>query len=129
MAATLIAQASANGLKRMYVLDCGRIIVKDQSRWTPGVNAGQPREFSNNCYLFQHERGTLLWDTGVPDSVAEHKDGVTAPGNTMVSFRDKTLAGQLESLGVKSDDITYVAISHSHSDHIGNARLSRRRKS
>jgi hypothetical protein len=37
-----------------------RHIAKDQSRWTPGVNAGQPREFSNNCYLFQHERGTLL---------------------------------------------------------------------
>jgi N-acyl homoserine lactone hydrolase len=59
--ATLDSTASANGLKRMYVLDCGRLIAKDQSRWTPGVNAGQSRELSNNCYLFQHERGTFLW--------------------------------------------------------------------
>jgi N-acyl homoserine lactone hydrolase len=122
LAATLAAGCGTNGLKRMYVLDCGRLIAKDQARWTPGVNAGQPREFSNNCYLFQHERGTLLWETGVPDSVAEHKDGLTTPNGAIVMFRDKTLKGQIESLGVKPDDITYVAISHSHGDHIGNAK-------
>jgi hypothetical protein len=57
--------ARDNGLQRMYVLDCGRLIAKDQSRWTPGINAGQPREMSNNCYLLVHRRGTLLWETGV----------------------------------------------------------------
>ena len=51
------AGARPNGLKRMYVLDCGRLIARDQSRWTPGVNAGQPRELSNS-YLIQHERGS-----------------------------------------------------------------------
>jgi N-acyl homoserine lactone hydrolase len=115
--------AGVNGLKRMYVLDCGRLIAKDQSRWTPGVNAGKPRVFSNNCYLFQHERGTLLWETGVPDSIIEHKDGLTAPSGAIVWFRDKTLKDQLENLGVKPDDVTYVAISHAHGDHIGNAKL------
>jgi N-acyl homoserine lactone hydrolase len=122
LAATLTAHASPNGLKRMYVLDCGRLVAKDQSRWTPGVNAGQPRELSNNCYLFQHERGTLLWETGVPDSVIDQKDGLTSPNGAVVWFRDKTLEGQLQRLGVKPDDITYVAISHAHGDHIGNAR-------
>src|SRR5262249_27511245 len=97
LAATLAnTKASANGLKRMYVLDCGRLIAKDQSRWTPGVNVGQPRELSNNCYLLQHERGTLLWETGVPDSVTGQKDGVTSPNGAVVWFRDKTLASQLE---------------------------------
>jgi N-acyl homoserine lactone hydrolase len=119
---TTLASADARGLKRMYVLDCGRLIAKDQSRWTPGVNAGQPRELSNNCYLLQHERGTLLWETGVPDSVVEQKDGVTSPNGAVVWFRDKTLKSQLENLGVKLDDITYVAMSHSHGDHIGNVK-------
>src|SRR5688572_28414987 len=91
------SHAGANGLKRMYVLDCGRLIAKDQSRWTPGVNAGQPRELSNNCYLFQHERGTLLWETGVPDSVIERKDGLASPNGAVVWLRDKTLEGQLDS--------------------------------
>jgi N-acyl homoserine lactone hydrolase len=122
LAATLAATGGVNGLKRMYVLDCGRLIAKDQSRWTPGVNAGKQREFSNNCYLFQHDRGTLLWETGVPDSVAEHKDGLTSPNGAIVMFRDKTLNGQIENLGVRPDNITYVAISHAHGDHIGNAK-------
>src|SRR5687767_7838915 len=116
------AGADANGLKRMYVLDCGRLLAKDQSRWTPGVNAGQPRELSNNCYLFQHERGTLLWETGVPDSVVEQKEGVTSPNGAVVWFRDSTLKGQLERLGIKLNDITYVAMSHTHGDHVGNTR-------
>ena len=120
---TLGAGANPNGLKRMYVLDCGRLIAKDQSRWTPGVNAGQPRELSNNCYLFQHGRGMLLWETGVPDSVVGQKDGVTSPNGAVVWFRDKTLASQLESLGVKPNDITYVAMSHTHGDHVGNAKM------
>jgi N-acyl homoserine lactone hydrolase len=122
LAATLTAGTSDNGLKRMYVLDCGRLVAKDQSRWTPGVNAGQPRELSNNCYLFQHERGTLLWETGLPDSVIEQKDGRTSPNGALVWFRDKTLASQLANLGIKPDDVTYVAISHSHADHTGNAK-------
>jgi N-acyl homoserine lactone hydrolase len=122
LVAATFAAADTNGLKRMYVLDCGRLTAKDQSRWTPGVNAGQPRELSNNCYLVQHERGTLLWETGVPDSVVGQKDGVTSPNGAVVWFRDQTLASQLASLGVKPDDITYVAMSHTHGDHVGNAK-------
>ena len=37
--------------------------------------------------------------------------------------RPKTLAGQLEALGVKPADIKYVAVSHTHPDHIGNVEL------
>lgn len=117
------ASADARGLKRMYVLDCGRLIANDQSRWTPGVNVGQPRELSNNCYLFQHQQGMLLWETGVPDSVVDQSGGVTSPNGAVVWFRDKTLVSQLESIGVKLNDITYVAMSHSHGDHIGNVKV------
>lgn len=119
-AVVTVTTAAENGLKRMYVLDCGRLIAKDQSRWTPGINANQPRELSNHCYLFQHARGVLLWETGVPDSVVGQKNGVTSPNGAVVWFRNQTLQKQLESLGVKAESITYVAISHSHGDHIGN---------
>src|SRR5690349_22868442 len=37
--------------------------------------------------------------------------------------RPKTLAAQLEAVGVKPTDITYVAVSHTHPDHIGNVEL------
>ena len=122
-AASLATTAQANGVKRLYVLDCGRQLVKDQSRWTPGRNVGQEKWFSNNCYLIQHGRGTLLWETGVPDSVAAVKDGITVANGAIVMFRDKTLIEQLAGIGVKPDDIAYVALSHAHGDHIGNAKL------
>ena len=123
IAAGVAAPADAAGIKRLYALDCGRQIGKDQSRWTPDINVGQPVEFSNNCYVIQHERGTLLWETGLPDSVAEAKDGLTTANGAIVMFRDKTLAAQLESLGLKPDQIDIVAISHSHGDHIGNLKM------
>ncbi len=105
LAFALCAPAEAAGIKRLYVLDCGRQIGKDQSRWTPGINVGQPIELSNNCALVQHERGTLLWETGVPDAIAGQRDGVTVAQGAIVMFRDQTLMGQLESLGVKPEAI------------------------
>ena len=37
--------------------------------------------------------------------------------------RPKTLASQLDQLGVKPADIKFVAVSHTHPDHIGNVEL------
>ena len=37
--------------------------------------------------------------------------------------RPKTLASQLDALGVKPSDVKYLAISHTHPDHIGNVEL------
>jgi N-acyl homoserine lactone hydrolase len=121
LAVLCAARADAGGLERMYVLDCGRLVAKDQSRWTPGVGVGRPRTLSNSCHLFQHERGTLLWETGVPDDVVNEKDGRTSPNGAVVWFRERTLASQLAGLGVKPEDVTYVAVSHTHGDHVGNA--------
>jgi N-acyl homoserine lactone hydrolase len=122
LVAALGPDGDRKGLTRMYVLDCGRLIAKDQSRWTPGVNVGQPRDLSNDCYLFVHERGMLLWETGIPDSVVAYRGGITSPNGAVTWFRDKTLKGELEGLGFNPDDITYVAMSHTHGDHVGNAR-------
>src|SRR5439155_26148068 len=37
--------------------------------------------------------------------------------------RAKTLAAQLTEIGVKPADIAYVAVSHTHGDHVGNLAL------
>lgn len=110
--------ASAAGLERLYVIDCGQVLAPDQSRWSPGVNVGKPIENSDNCYLIRHERGLLLWDTGYPDALADQPNGATGPTGT--SRRNKKLIDVLGTLGVKPGDIRFVAISHSHGDHIGN---------
>src|SRR5882724_7698757 len=113
------AVAQTAGADRLYVLDCGHNAATDQSRWSPGVNVGKPIELSDNCYLVKHGADWLLWDTGYPDAVAEKP--LTSPAGT--ATRAKTLAAQLAELGVKPADIRYVAVSHTHGDHIGNVDM------
>jgi len=112
--------AAAAGVDKLYVLDCGHISAADESRWTPGMNVGVPIELSDNCYLIHHAQGWFLWDTGLADAIAAMPDGATGANGALHMKRTKTLAGQLEELGVKPSDIKGLAISHTHPDHIGN---------
>jgi N-acyl homoserine lactone hydrolase len=111
--------ASAQTVERLYVMDCGHNAATDQSRWSPGVNAGKPIELSDNCYLIKHGAQWLLWDTGYPDAVADKP--LTNPIGT--ATRPRKLATQLAELNVAPADITYVGVSHTHGDHVGNVDM------
>jgi glyoxylase-like metal-dependent hydrolase (beta-lactamase superfamily II) len=113
------AGAQPGSVDRLYVMDCGHNAAVDQARWSPGVNVGKPIELSDNCYLIRHGADWLLWDTGYPDAMAEKP--VTTPSGT--ATRAKTLAAQLAEIGVKPSDVRYVAVSHTHGDHVGNVDL------
>lgn len=104
---------------RLYVMDCGHNAALDQSRWSPGVNVGKPIDLSDNCYLIRHGKQWLLWDTGYPDAVAD-KPVTTAVGT---ATRARKLAAQLAEIRVKPDDIQWVAVSHTHGDHVGNVDM------
>jgi len=117
--AVCTAGAQSGAIDRLYVMDCGHNAALDQSRWSPGVNVGKPIEFSDNCYLIRHGADWLLWDTGFPDSIAE-KPVTMAVGT---ASRAKTLAAQLTEIGVKPEDIAFVAVSHTHGDHVGNVDM------
>lgn len=113
------SHASAQTVEKLYIMDCGHNASSDQSRWSPGVNVGKPIELSDNCYLMKHGAQWLLWDTGYPDAVADKP--VTSPIGT--ATRPKKLADQLTEIGVKPADVTYVAVSHTHGDHVGNVDM------
>ena len=117
--------ASAAGLDKLYIFDCGGLSAPDQSRWSPGVNVGVPIELSDNCYLLHHPQGWFLWETGLPDAIAASPEGVKVENanGKFVLKRTKTLAAQLDQLGVKPADIKAMAVSHTHPDHIGNVEL------
>ena len=114
-----VAAAAAQTADRLYVMDCGHNSAKDQALWSPGVNVGKPIEMPDMCVLIKHREQWLLWDTGYPDTVADQ------PIDTPVGHatRAKKLITQLGELNVKPADIAYVAVSHTHGDHVGNVDL------
>ncbi|MBR0839418.1 N-acyl homoserine lactonase family protein [Bradyrhizobium liaoningense] len=119
-----LAQSEKTGVEKLYVLNCGEGTAGDISRWTPGLNEGKTMDFVDTCYLIRHAKGWFLWDTGIADSVAAMPNGLVPADPKAVTWRrPKTLAAQLEQLGLKPDDVKAMAVSHTHPDHTGNVEL------
>jgi len=112
--------AKAATAEKLYRLDCGRSVANDESVWTPGENVGRSIAFSSTCWLVKHGGDWLLWDTGVPESALNNPQGWSTLPKLIVYHLDRSLTEQLAQIGLKPSDITFVAISHSHGDHIGN---------
>ena len=112
------ARPPAPASVRLYVFDCGTLNIAD-----PMPLFGLKKEevgatnLSDAAYLVVHPKGTLMWDAGfLTDSDIE--SGAPQTGMARAS---KTLKGQLAQAGYKPADITYLALSHYHGDHTGNA--------
>ena len=114
---------TAGFAEKLYRLDCGHSLANDESVWTPGENVGRSIEFSSTCWLIKRGSEWLLWDTGVPESALNNPKGWSTLPKLIVYHLDKTITGQLAEIGLKASDITYVALSHTHGDHIGNVSL------
>jgi len=108
---------------RLYRLDCGHSLANDESVWTPGENVGRNIEFSSTCWLIKRGSDWLLWDTGVPEAALNDPQGWSTLPKLIVYHLDRSLTDQLAEIGLKPRDITRVAISHTHGDHIGNMGL------
>ncbi len=104
---------------RLYVLDCGKITVAngDSMGFKPGELATS--NMVTPCFLIVHPRGTMMWDTGeIPDSA--FASGIS-PAKQGAFTVDRPLLPQLAAIGYKPADITYLALSHYHGDHVANA--------
>jgi glyoxylase-like metal-dependent hydrolase (beta-lactamase superfamily II) len=104
---------------RLYVFDCGRLDIPDVTPYQLKKENMATTVMSVPCFLVAHPKGTLMWDVGaVPD-------GAIPPGGTgrlrEYGSSAKTLRSQLAGIGYAPADITYLALSHFHWDHVGNA--------
>jgi N-acyl homoserine lactone hydrolase len=107
---------------QLYALDCGRLVLKDMSLFSDtGEYEGKPGTLADPCFLIRHPHGTLLWDTGLGDKLAANREGTDLNGIRL--FVDHPLVAQLAQIGIQPDDITFMAFSHFHLDHTGNANL------
>ncbi len=101
---------------RLYVIDCGLLTMSGPQLFGfTKEEIGEKQPFAVPCYLVVHPKGTLMWDTGViPDAQVN--------GQTQgISTVTKTLKASLAEIGYQPSDITYLGLSHLHSDHTANA--------
>ena len=115
--ATAAVPAGALSLTR---LDCGRAEFKDMNAFfsdRPGVYPPGPGKATDSCYLIRHGDQQMVWDTGFP---AETKDKPMVQDGATFQI-DRTLADQLQQLGIKPEDVDILGISHMHGDHLGQA--------
>jgi len=105
---------------KVYVLDCGQIVAHDASIFNLAL-AGTELTLSDSCYLIKHPKGTLIWDTGLPDAINASANGIDAGGGAFTAYVNKTLLSQLEEIDIDPASVKYIAMSHLHFDHTGNA--------
>lgn len=106
---------------RLYVLDGGHFSFKDMSSFSDtGDYDGKAGELAVSCFLIRHPKGTLMWDTGLNPGFAQRGEGEAYGVHATVGA---SLGQQLRQIGVAPADVTYVAFSHLHIDHSGNANL------
>ncbi len=104
----------------LYAMDCGRLTMADADAFADdGSYKGVAKELVVPCFLIRHPKGRLIWDTGLPQAIADMPGG-KGPGGITIAHK---LTDQLKELGLSPADIKYLSISHSHFDHIGNAGL------
>src|SRR5215467_11843257 len=106
---------------RLYVFDCGTLEIPDTAPYQLKPEEMATKNMSVACFLVAHPKGTLMWDTGaVPDSAFK-------PGAATATLRYATsrrpLEAEMNEAGYSPADITYLALSHFHWDHVGNSNL------
>jgi N-acyl homoserine lactone hydrolase len=105
---------------RLFVLDCGTLIFNRPEDYGLTRDEVADTNMAVPCFLVIHPKGLLLFDTGLSDRLIGRPVYENSNfGYGQIKFN--TLRGQLADIGVRPEDITYLALSHSHFDHVGNA--------
>src|ERR1700685_2707370 len=104
---------------RLYVFDCGIIQGLDPSLFSFKKEELAETKLAVPCYLIVDKKGTLIRDVGVIPDTAFKNDG--KPVTQGPSVATIMLKYQLAEIGYAPGDITYLAMSHYHGDHIANA--------
>jgi len=113
---------------RLYVFDCGVLHNADMGRFNLKNEDVATSDMSMVGFLIAHPKGNLIWDTGAIPDDSWTPNGkmmpqrVTLPdGQTREADVDKQLRAQIAEIGYSPSDIQYLALSHYHYDHTGNA--------
>ena len=130
LAALAIGAPAAPTSVRVYVFDGGLLDGGDPARYNLKREEMAVADMSIAAYLVVHPKGILMWD-----SAALADSELTSPG-TPTRYRillpdgrerfvttARTLAAQLAETGYSPRDVNFLALSHYHYDHTGNANM------
>jgi len=120
-ASALAQKPAAPKTPRLYIFDNGEISGLDPKLFGFAREELKSVDFVNQSYLIVHPRGTVMFDTGgLGDDTFPAGGG---PAKEGIMTASKKLVPQMEAAGYKPSDVTYLVMSHYHSDHTGNANL------
>ncbi|EJL31261.1 N-acyl homoserine lactonase family protein [Novosphingobium sp. AP12] len=120
-----LAQLPKVTTPRVYVLNCGELISNNPELYSLSREEVADTNMPVTCYLVVHPKGILLYDTGLADRLV----GRPVWENIVEGYgeiKTTTLVSELANIGVTPADVTYIALSHMHFDHAGNAGLFNR---
>ncbi|MCA8951161.1 MAG: N-acyl homoserine lactonase family protein [Planctomycetes bacterium] len=105
---------------QLYAFDGGSTFIPDKSMFHAAYAGQGAIRLPVTAFLIVHPRGTLVWDTGHSDSFA--RPGAKVPDRYLIRV-EKTLVEQMQTVGITPAEVDYLAFSHWHFDHTGNANL------
>ena len=115
------SRPAAPAVSRLYIFDNGGISGLDPKLFGFSREELKEVDFVNVSYLIVHPRGTVMFDTGgIGDEHFPPGGGAAKEGILTASTK---LVPQMEAAGYKPSNVTYLVMSHYHSDHTANANL------
>ncbi len=106
----------------LHVFDGGKILVNNLELFSEDTTYhGQSKTLADAFYVIQHPKGNLIWDAGLPENLVALPKPFTDPTGAFTVSRKDSVVNQLKTLGLTPNDFKYIAMSHSHFDHVGHA--------
>ncbi len=106
----------------LHVFDGGKIIANNLELFSEDTTYhGQSKTLADAFYVIQHSKGNLIWDAGLPENLVALPKPFTDPTGAFTVSRKDSVVNQLKTLGLTPNDFKYIAMSHSHFDHVGHA--------
>lgn len=105
----------------LYKLDGGTVMVNNLNLFAQGdTYKGDSKQLADAFYVIKHPKGTLIWDTGLPEMLVG-QEPFTPEGGAFTISRKDSITAQLQKIGMTPEDIDMIAFSHIHFDHTGAA--------
>lgn len=106
---------------KVYVLDGGYFDFRNLGIFSlDSVYKNRRMSLDNPVFLIEHKEGRLIWDLGLPDRYADRDPKNIDTTGIYNSYIREKLIDQLSKMAITPDSIAYLAVSHTHFDHIGN---------